>query len=64
MPLDKRWNGRRVTRTRRRGELVLVRLTVSAAEEFQREWLILSEQDYRHGLTVIYSPNVSHGGAK
>jgi hypothetical protein len=63
MPLDKRWNGRRVTRARCLGELVLVRLSVNAAKDFPREWLTLTQEAYRGGLTVNYSPSVYRGGA-
>ena len=42
MPFDKRWRGRRVTRTKRRGDQILVRLQNPPGYPKPNTWLALS----------------------
>ena len=64
MPLDKRYLGRQVTRTRRRGDMILVRLRNEAPSAKPNTWIKVTEAEYRQGVTYVYrAPVQADGGA-
>jgi hypothetical protein len=60
MPLVRRLNGRRVTKTRRRGNWIWVRLAAVPTENLRAEWIAVSPADYRAARTTEYVPTVVH----
>lgn len=56
MPLDKRWRGRPITRVRRQGDRILVRLRNPPGSTRRNTWLLLTEQAYHAGLTCVFRP--------
>ena len=56
MPLEKRWRGRRVTRTRRRGPWIMVRLTAEPEYRQPAEWIRMTPAAYEAERTCVYQP--------
>jgi hypothetical protein len=56
MPLEKRWRGRRVSRTKRRGQWILVRLAAEPHNNLSAEWIRLTQQAYMSERRCIYRP--------
>lgn len=61
MPLVRRWRGRRVTKARRRGRWIWVRLAAVPKDNLLPLWIRLSEADYCSGRTCEYQPPVVYG---
>ena len=54
MPLDKRWCGQRVTKTRRRGPWILVRLAAEPPGSVSPGWVRLTPAAYMAERTCAY----------
>ena len=54
MPLDKRWQGRRVVKAQRRGGRIFVRLENPLGSLPARIWIELSPAEYRAGQSYEY----------
>ena len=54
MPLDKRWQGRRVVKAQRRCGRIFVRLEKSSGSSPARVWIELSPTEYRAGQSYEY----------
>jgi hypothetical protein len=59
MPLVKRWHGRRITKTRRRGPWIMVRLAADPQNSLSVEWLRLAPAAYMAERTCIYQPPIA-----
>lgn len=57
MPLDKRWRGLRVTRARRQGDRIHIRVRDPSQPHKTNRWLLLTQTEHRRGLTCEYCPS-------
>jgi hypothetical protein len=55
MPLERHFRGRLVTRTRRRGNHVLIRLTDPRAIRSRHYWVSVPLHEYARGRTTVFS---------
>jgi hypothetical protein len=56
MPLDKRWRGRRITKTGRRGPWIMVRLATDPHNSLSAKWVRLAPAAYMADRTCVYQP--------
>jgi hypothetical protein len=54
MPLEKRFQGELITRTKRCGNRILVRVRFSDGTATRSRWLALSPHEYSRGTTCNY----------
>jgi hypothetical protein len=54
MPLERRFQGQLVTRAKRRGDRILVRVREDRSGSVRSRWLSVSLREYRSGLTTHY----------
>ena len=59
MPLEKRLNGQLITRTKRRGDRILVRLRNPADSLTRNTWIAVTQEGYRQAVTCVFRPRIT-----